>query len=132
MTATTGITVKIVMNDKANPSGKLADAELHVTDGPLEGLKERGRQSGAPMRHLSTYLNPRAAGLTPHRVQFTLKESAPVRSILDEGGIYRHPERLEEAIVWSQDEASIAEVLNYHYGRGWSSLTILPPALSGR
>jgi hypothetical protein len=31
--------VKIVPNDKGNPPGKLADAELHFTDGPLAGLK---------------------------------------------------------------------------------------------
>ena len=31
--------VKIVPNEKANPPGKLADAELHFTDGVLEGLK---------------------------------------------------------------------------------------------
>ena len=31
--------VKIVSNDKGNPPGKLADAELHFTDGPLDGLK---------------------------------------------------------------------------------------------
>ena len=31
--------VKIVPNDKGNPQGKLADAELHFTDGVLEGLK---------------------------------------------------------------------------------------------
>ena len=33
------MTVKITPNDKGNPAGKLADAELHFTDGPLEGLK---------------------------------------------------------------------------------------------
>jgi hypothetical protein len=33
------MTVKIVPNDKGNPPGKLADAELHFTEGPLEGLK---------------------------------------------------------------------------------------------
>jgi hypothetical protein len=33
------LTVKIVANDKGNPAGKLADAELHFTDGPLAGLK---------------------------------------------------------------------------------------------
>ena len=33
------LTVKIAPNDKGNPPGKLADAELHFTDGPLEGLK---------------------------------------------------------------------------------------------
>lgn len=31
--------VKIVPNGKGNPPGKLADAELHFTNGPLEGLK---------------------------------------------------------------------------------------------
>jgi hypothetical protein len=31
--------VKIVPNDTGNPPGKLADAELHFTDGVLEGLK---------------------------------------------------------------------------------------------
>ncbi len=33
------MTVKIVINDKGNPPGKLADAELHFTEGALEGLK---------------------------------------------------------------------------------------------
>lgn len=37
--------VKIILNDRGNPPGKLADAELHFTDGateawgPLTGLK---------------------------------------------------------------------------------------------
>ena len=31
--------VKIVPNDRGNPPGKLADAELHFTDGVLNGLK---------------------------------------------------------------------------------------------
>ena len=31
--------VKITPNDKGNPPGKLADAELHFTDGVLDGLK---------------------------------------------------------------------------------------------
>ena len=31
--------VRITPNDKANPPGKLADAELHFTDGMLAGLK---------------------------------------------------------------------------------------------
>ncbi len=46
------MTIKIVPNDKGNPPGKLADAELHFTDGPLEGLKLIGfgvweRKTGA-------------------------------------------------------------------------------------
>jgi hypothetical protein len=31
--------VKFTPNDKGNPPGKLADAELHFADGPLQGLK---------------------------------------------------------------------------------------------
>ena len=47
-----GITVKIIGNDKGSPVGKLADAELHFTDGPLAGLKLIGfsiweRRNGA-------------------------------------------------------------------------------------
>ena len=33
------MTIKITPNDKGNPPGKLADAEVHFSDGPLEGLK---------------------------------------------------------------------------------------------
>ncbi len=33
------MTIKILPNDHGNPPGKLADAELHFTDGPLAGLK---------------------------------------------------------------------------------------------
>jgi hypothetical protein len=32
-------TIKVIPNDKGNPPGKLADAELHFTEGPLSGLK---------------------------------------------------------------------------------------------
>ena len=44
--------IKIVPNDKGNPAGKLADAELHFTDGALDGLKLIGfavweRRSGS-------------------------------------------------------------------------------------
>lgn len=45
--------VKITPNSSGNPPGKLADAELHFTEGPLEGLKligfavwERRNQTG--------------------------------------------------------------------------------------
>jgi len=46
------MTVKITPNDKGNPAGKLADAELHFTEGALDGLKLIGfaiweRRSGS-------------------------------------------------------------------------------------
>jgi hypothetical protein len=33
------MTIKFFANDKGNPVGKLADAELHFSGGPLDGLK---------------------------------------------------------------------------------------------
>src|SRR5881409_4518733 len=33
------IVIKITPNEKGNPAGKLADAELHFIDGDLDGLK---------------------------------------------------------------------------------------------
>ena len=33
------MTIKISLNDRQNPPGKLADAELHFTEGALDGLK---------------------------------------------------------------------------------------------
>ena len=38
-TTTANLTVKITPNDKGNPPGELADAELHFRDGVLAGLK---------------------------------------------------------------------------------------------
>jgi hypothetical protein len=34
--------VKIMPNDKGTPSGKLADAEVHFTDGEMQGLRLLG------------------------------------------------------------------------------------------
>ena len=36
------MTVKFTPNDKGNPPGKLADAELHFSGGQLDGLKLMG------------------------------------------------------------------------------------------
>jgi hypothetical protein len=49
-----GMTIKITPIDKGSPAGKLADAELHFSEGPLDGLKlvgfavweRRGNASG--------------------------------------------------------------------------------------
>ena len=50
--ATQNVTVKITPNDKGNPPGKLADAEIHFGDGVFAGLKLIGfaiweRRTGA-------------------------------------------------------------------------------------
>lgn len=57
------MTVKFVLNDKGNPAGKLADAELHFAGGPLDGLrlvgfgvwerKQGGRNVTFPARQYS-------------------------------------------------------------------------------
>ena len=36
------MTVKFTPNDRGNPPGKLADAEVHFSGGPLDGLKLLG------------------------------------------------------------------------------------------
>src|SRR5438093_655199 len=38
-TVNANVAVKFVANEKGNPPGKLADAELHFNDGVLAGLK---------------------------------------------------------------------------------------------
>ena len=50
--ATQNVTVKITPNDKGNPPGKLADAEIHFVNGVFAGLKLLGfaiweRRTGA-------------------------------------------------------------------------------------
>jgi hypothetical protein len=54
------MTIKILPNDKGSPPGKLADAEVHFTDGEgvLAGLKLIGfaiweRRGGAPGRNVT-------------------------------------------------------------------------------
>ena len=50
--------VKIVPNDKANPPGKLADAELHFNDGVLDGLKLIGFPNGVATPAISSASRP--------------------------------------------------------------------------
>jgi hypothetical protein len=44
------MTIKIMPNEKGNPPGKLAEAELHFNDGPLAGLKLIGFSVWEPRR----------------------------------------------------------------------------------
>ena len=56
-TTTANLTVKINPNDRGNPPGKLADAELHFNDGVLAGLKLIGfaiwERRGGPGRNVT-------------------------------------------------------------------------------
>lgn len=65
--------------------------------------------------HLSVWTNPRERNLTQFNVAFTLPESAPVPSMLDDGFVYRRPERRIEATVWAVDRQDVMNVLRYHY-----------------
>jgi hypothetical protein len=52
------MTVKFIPNHKGNPPGKLADAELHFSGGPLDGLKLIGfaiweRKGGGKNRNVT-------------------------------------------------------------------------------
>ena len=88
------MTIKIAANDKGNPPGKLADAELHFSEGPLEGLKligfavwERrggnGRNVTFPARQYSVngerrsfaLLRPMVDGTAQHRIRDMILEA---------------------------------------------------------
>ncbi len=83
------------------------------------------------MFSLSITLFPHEDHLTPYRVTFHRPESGALPSMLEEGVIYRHPARQEEAIVWAKDRAGIVTVLNYHYGYDWSDLHVIAPPDDG-
>lgn len=78
--------IKIVPNDKGNPPGKLADAELHFTEGLLDGLKLIGfavweRRNGEGLknsRRLSVTFPARSYSINGERRSF-----AVLRPIVD-------------------------------------------------
>ena len=97
--------VKITPNDRGNPPGKLADAELHFTDGALEGLKligfavwERrggsGRNVTFPARQYS--LNGERRSYSLLRPINDPNAQAPVRDRILEA-YAEHEEAAEEA-----------------------------------
>ena len=72
------MTVKITPNDKGNPPGKLADAELHFTEGPLEGLKLIGFA-----------IWERRGGNGGRNVTFPARQLPPLRSAASMAGATR-------------------------------------------
>lgn len=99
------MTVKFFPNDKGNPAGKLADAELHFNTGPLDGLKlvgfgiwERkngGRNVTFPSRQYS---------MNGERRSFAL-----LRAIVDTAGQDRLRDLILEA--YKEHEAALAEAV---------------------
>ena len=103
--ATTDMTVKIQANDKGNPVGKLADAELHFTAGPLEGLKLIGfgiwERRGGSGRNVT--FPARQYAVNGERRSFAL-----LRPIADTAAQERIREFVLEAYAAYEQQASIA------------------------
>ena len=103
--ATTDMTVKIQANDKGNPAGKLAEAELHFTAGPLEGLKLVGfaiwERRGGSGRNVT--FPARQYSVNGERRSFAL-----LRPIVDTGAQERIREVVLEAYSAYEQQASIA------------------------
>lgn len=98
-TETYTMVIKITPNDKGNPPGKLADAELHFTDGELQGLKLIGfavweRRNG-PGRNVT--FPARNYAVNGERRSFALLRPA------DDG---HAQERLRDLILQAYDEFS--------------------------
>ena len=73
------MTVRIIPNDKGNPPGKLADAELYFTEGHLAGLKLIGfgiweRRTGAGR---NVTFPARSYAVNGERRSFALLRPAP-------------------------------------------------------
>ncbi len=103
--ATTDMTVKIQPNDKGNPAGKLADAELHFTAGPLEGLKLIGfgiwETRGGARRNVT--FPARQYAVNGERRSFAL-----LRPIVDTAAQERIRELVLEAYAAYEEQSSIA------------------------
>ena len=102
--ATTDMTVKIQANDKGNPVGKLADAELHFTAGPLEGLKMIGfgiwETRGGARRNVT--FPARQYAVNGERRSFAL-----LRPIVDTAAQERIRELVLEAYAAYEEQVSI-------------------------
>jgi hypothetical protein len=99
------MTVRIMPNDKGNPPGKLAEAELHFTDGPLEGLKLIGfsiwERRGGNGRNVT--FPARSYSVTGERRSFAL-----LRPVLDAAAQNKVRELILEAFQDFEERAAIA------------------------
>ena len=99
------MTIKIVANDKGNPPGKLADAELHFTEGPLEGLKLVGfaiwERRGGNGRNVT--FPARSYNVNGERRSFAL-----LRPLVDSTAQNRIRDQILEAYQEHEEKAAIA------------------------
>ena len=97
--------VKITPNDKGNPPGKLADAELHFTDGELDGLKLIGfsiwERRGGGGRNVT--FPARQYAVNGERRSFAL-----LRPIVDASAQNRVRELVLEAYAEYEERATVA------------------------
>jgi hypothetical protein len=99
------LTVKITPNDKGNPPGKLADAELHFTGGELDGLKLIGfsiwERRGGGGRNVT--FPARQYAVNGERRSFAL-----LRPIADTGAQNRVRELVLEAYAEYEERDAVA------------------------
>ena len=100
------MTVTISPNDKGNPPGKLADAELHFTEGPLEGLKLIGfsiweRRGGSGGRNVT--FPARQYSVNGERRSFAL-----LRPIVDATAQHKIRELILEAFAEHEEQAAMS------------------------
>jgi hypothetical protein len=97
--------VKIVSNATGNPPGKLADAELHFTDGVLEGLKLIGfsvwERRGGTGRNVT--FPARQFAVNGERRSFAL-----LRPLADTSGQERIRDLVLQAYAEHEERAAIA------------------------
>ena len=99
--------IKFTANDRGNPPGKLADAELHFGDGPLDGLNLIGfsiwERRGGAGRNVT--FPARQYSVSGERRSFAL-----LRPVVDAAGQDRLREYFLEA--FAAFEAGQAEAVN--------------------
>src|SRR6188472_2185820 len=99
------MTIKITPNDKGNPPGKLADAELHFSEGPLEGLKLIGfsiwERRGGNGRNVT--FPARSYAVNGERRTFAL-----LRPIVDSTGQEKLRQQILDAFQAFEERAAIA------------------------
>jgi hypothetical protein len=99
------MTIRITPNDKSNPPGKLAEAELHFSEGPLEGLKLIGfsiwERRGGNGRNVT--FPARSYAVNGERRSFSL-----LRPIVDSTAQTKLRELILEAFQEYEDSAAVA------------------------
>jgi hypothetical protein len=97
------VTIKITPNDKGNPPGLLADAEIHFTGGPLAGLKLIGfsiwERRGGAGRNVT--FPSRQYSINGERRSFAL-----LRPIVDAASQERIREQILDAFAAFEEETA--------------------------